>query len=187
MCEPSIILGAALSLAQTGAGLAAEKRNADAQRRANAQRAENVREATVENYAALQARREEERAAAGQKIEENQREALRARERARVAAGEAGVSGLSVDALVRDLGGQEARFAGAVRQNFDAFSAQTEREMEQAERGARAELRSMPEPTPPDYLGAGVRAGLTIFDAASSVDLSSSVSGLGGRGVRATK
>ncbi len=64
---------------------------------------------------------EEDEAASSEQIQ-IQREGAQARATARVAAGEAGVSGLSVDALLADFDRQEAEYSGSIQRTRE-FSA----------------------------------------------------------------
>jgi hypothetical protein len=74
----------------------------------------------------LMLRGSQEQAAAEQSQFEAQLDALQATERAAVSAGESGVEGLSVDALIADMWGRNARFNDSVDQNFDGVKRQLE-------------------------------------------------------------
>jgi len=158
MCAPLIPLATAaaanpvtpfvLTAASTGVGVYGQYQQASAQAdyqkqlaiAQNEQIELNAKYAN-ENYRnqLIQASRQELEAeqSDSQAVLDNQLKAAQARATARVAAGEAGVSGLSVDALLYDFYQQEARFRDSVRLNaenrkkfgqsqLDALRSQTE-------------------------------------------------------------
>jgi hypothetical protein len=83
---------------------------------------------------------------------------------ARVASAEAGVSGLSVDALMTDFFAQEARYRDSLRQNLGYVRNQLQREGEGATTVAKGRVQSI-QPflaspvNQPNYLAAGLRIG----------------------------
>lgn len=79
-------------------------------------------------------RQKEESQASSQQISSVNREASKARASARVAAGEAGVSGLSVDALLADFDRQEASSVNAINYNREMNARQSSMNL----RGIRA-------------------------------------------------
>lgn len=168
MCNTVAILGGLLSAAQTGLQVQAQSQAAKAQARANAAAARSVRDATIANYAELERRRTQEREAASEELTALRRRELKRRERARVSAGEAGVAGLSVDALLRDFYGQEAFAAETVRNSFANRSTQIDAELEQTRRGARSRLGALAEPQGPDLGAALVSLGGTALDAVNA-------------------
>lgn len=97
---------------------------AQAQQQANAQNAAyqaNWRASIVamdDKYAALNNNTLQEKEAASQQLFQKQVEALQARGKAATAAGDAGVTGLSVAALQADLEAQQARQFDAIDTNF---------------------------------------------------------------------
>lgn len=109
MCLPVAVLSLGLGIASAGMSFVGQQQAANDQSRANAQTAANAEQAYRNDYE-VAARQEQQVAdrAMGDKFENNL-ETLRATSRARVAAGESGVAGLSVDALVRDLYGRGER------------------------------------------------------------------------------
>lgn len=73
--------------------------------------------AAATSYAHQQNRMVQEEAAASLEKQNLEAEGLAARSRANVAAGEAGVQGISVDALINDYYGQQGRHETALNQN----------------------------------------------------------------------
>lgn len=174
MCDPVTLAAASFAVTTVSTigstVMQAQQASAEAEYR-DAQIAQS-HQAAVENYDLLQLRREQEREAASQQVEANQREALRATERARTAAGEAGVTGLSVDALLGDLYGQEARFRNNVAVNLEAVNSDIDQSASDVRTGTINQITSLPQISRPDYFGAGARlagAGFSSYRSAFKV------------------
>jgi hypothetical protein len=113
------ILGAVLSIAQAGAGYAAASKQAKEQNAYFEQNRQASLAAMRDRYASIGNNTLQQREAATMDLMEKQREALIARSKAYAAAGEGGVTGLSVNALWNDYKAQEARRAAAVLTNYN--------------------------------------------------------------------
>ena len=85
----------------------AAKTQAEVQRRASAAE----RQRYLHEVSSMRIQQGQEQVAAAQRLSESARKATEARATARVSAGEAGVAGLSVDALINDLTRQEAEYS----------------------------------------------------------------------------
>jgi hypothetical protein len=110
-------LSVASGVAQAGLSYAGQKSAAKAQAAAQARSSKAERERYIQqtNAARIQQRFEMEQEA--QELQNASIKALKARSRARMAAGDAGVDGNSVDALLNDFSRQEARYRfGLTRQ-----------------------------------------------------------------------
>lgn len=158
MCEvatallvTSLVVGAATSYT----AYQGQEQAAKAQARYNAQAAaegEKLARESLEiqsRQMALRAQQEEE--AKAQAIAQTNREFMRAKATAKVAAGEAGVAGLSIDQLLADFDNLEALELGAIERN-DQFEDQ---QLETEKLGIRANmnqrlssLRTAPVPRP---------------------------------------
>lgn len=118
MCDP-------VSVA-IGAGLAVEIGSKVVQHNAARDQAKNIRGATAEaadrnehqQISRLTTRETQEQDAAGQSILAADRQARMADAEARVQAGEAGVAGASVDALLEDIQNRTSAFKVATNQNL---------------------------------------------------------------------
>lgn len=152
-------VGTAVTSIATQAGAAS------AQEEANEIAEQNARAARDANYDQLMALSNQEQAAAEQQIRENDIEALKATERAKTAAGESGVTGLSVDALLADMYGKQARFTDNVNQNLENREQQIAFEGGNIDRSFQSSVNSLPTPQPVDYLGPIAKAGSGIFGA----------------------
>lgn len=169
MCDPTFIAFAVLSTASTLYGTAQARANADAQVKyqqniyeANKQIATN---AALANYASLQRRRIQEHEAASQAINQVVVESKKAQGTARVAAGESGASGLSVDALLADFHRQELNYqSGVIRQQgFSDLQLQDEAEAVRNQTQGRI-LSALPQPVAkPDFFGAALRIGTDLI------------------------
>lgn len=168
MCEAATMfaISSAITVASTAASMVGQSQMASAQEAYNRQTADAARQAYKDNIATLQLQRTQEREAASAELENAGREALQARATQRTAAGEAGVSGLSVDALTRDFMARELNFATNTKANFQNKSEQIDREMVGARAGAISQINQANAPVNrPNYLEAGLRMGAGAFNA----------------------
>jgi len=151
MCTPLALLGFAAS-AVSGVmqyqGAKADYAAAKAHKQTNDRAAQ---QAAVDRYASQQLRIMQEEEAATQKKQEAKVDAMKARSTARVAAGEAGVTGLSVDALLQDLSAQEGRYDASVDNNFRITEGYLRGEMTATRHEAFARMNAVPTPTKPSF------------------------------------
>lgn len=123
MCDPTSLAAATIIIggASTAYTYYGQQEEAKAQNRFNATAAKEGQELARQSFdnevQAMQEQNQQAQEAAGQQIQQVQKEAARARSTARVSAGEAGVAGLSVDALLADFDMQEAESIGAIKRN----------------------------------------------------------------------
>lgn len=163
MCEPTTAL-LALSVASTVAGVYGQQQQVKAQNAYNDQQAKNTMEAYRANLAQTNLTQSQEQAAATQKINENNRAAEAAKAKALVSAGESGISGLSVDALLADLSGEQARYNESVNQNYQNASMAIDNQRKNAQINAASQINQLKTPQSPDYLGAALRIGQAAYD-----------------------
>jgi hypothetical protein len=163
LCNPIFLTAASLAIGTASAvtGYMGQSRMAD-------QNAEEARRAAVTNYAYTQNRISQERAAAiGQKTE-TAIEAMKARSTAKVAAGEAGVVGLSVDHLMNDFAGRQGRYNDSVDTNFQMQRDYLVGEMEGQRAQAQRQINSVPKPSFLDtslrILGVGASAATGYYN-----------------------
>lgn len=163
---------AAAGLVIAVVGLAASAYSMDQQagavrseNRARQQSADNAIEATRQGYSATNARLVQEQDAATAAKFENAKRAAEAKATARVSSGEAGVAGLSVDALYADFDRQEAMYRLVTDTNLQYTQEQTQRDLKGLQATGNDRASSFrPEPVP-DYLAAGVRLSEKGYDA----------------------
>jgi hypothetical protein len=175
------IIGVVLTAASTAYSLYAQSQQTAAQNKYQQRLAEN-RDKEIESnyelsvasanrqYRDLQERQQQESEAAAQKLQAGAVEGGEARSRALTAAGEAGVSGLSVNALLSDFMGQEAKYRESVKTNAGYANDQLRQEMEGVNAQASGRIASIspyvkqPVETP-NYFGGAMRVGGSALDA----------------------
>jgi hypothetical protein len=112
-------LPAALAIAQAAVSYVGATQEANATNALYDQNKAAAVAAANDRYAALNNKTLQEREAASQELFQKQIDALKARATATVSAGESGVTGLSVDALMGDMLAQQARQTQAIQTNYD--------------------------------------------------------------------
>lgn len=172
MCEPlsaGTMFAISTAVAAAGAGLSymGQQAQASAQADANAAQAESVRKATINQYDQLQLQQQQDRENAAQKLTETSRQAAQARATAITAAGEAGVAGLSVNALLDDITRQEMEFTDSVKHNQQRRDQQIRQEMVGVEASGQSRINSLPTPQQPSFAEALLRTGSGAFDSYS--------------------
>jgi hypothetical protein len=186
--EVIAIISIAVAAASTATTMAVQSEQAAASNRYQ-QKAQDARDKEIQDaYAlsiesmhqqqkALQERERQEGEATVTEEERNARAAAEARATARTAAGEAGVSGLSLDALLGDFTRQESSYRYGVRRNLSISTDQLTAEMEGVRATAQGRAASIPrlnlEPVNgPSYLGAALRIGGDALGAYSKYNAS---------------
>lgn len=115
----------------------------------------------------MRTQQRQEQVAAAQRIQESTKKAREARATARVSAGEAGVSGLSVNALINDLTRQEAEYRFANTQQQQMADTNRELQLRDAGLGFTNNMLRINRPIEkPDYLGAalsGAQTGMSTY------------------------
>lgn len=118
MCDIKTMASAALAISTSVLDYQAQDTQADAQEEYNKQIQKNAEVAHQNDLEALRVQQQQDEDQAEEEIFQNQVAARQARSRAKTAAGESGVTGLSVDALLADFERQEANFKDAVTANL---------------------------------------------------------------------
>jgi hypothetical protein len=162
MCEPTTILAIA-SVASTVASVSAQQQAASAQTAANQRQYDNTMKARAANLNQTNLMQQQEREAGSQQLEQNNMAARAAKSTATVSAGESGISGLSVDALLSDLGTKQNRFNSSVVTNYDNSSMAIANQRENVDINAASQINSLKTPAMPDYFGAALRIGNAAY------------------------
>lgn len=165
MTLPLAPLAMALQGAVGAASIAAQVVQANQQAAMGRQQQQNILAKQAQDNADLQVRRQQETQSASQEIEQNDRRARSALATAEVAADTAGVRGISVDALLADLQGQQGRFTAGVNMQLDNTNMAITQQMRGAATEAQSNLNSIQRPTAPDYLGTALRTGAGVLGA----------------------
>lgn len=146
----------------------AQTRQANEQNAMHARNRANALASHGHTNVALGNRQIQEMDAANAEKFETALEGNRARATAKVAAGESGVSGLSVDGLLRDFYGREGRYNDRVDQNTEWTTNQLQLEKTSSGLQTVDRINSVPTAKRPSFLDAGLRiagAGLDSFAA----------------------
>ncbi len=162
MCEPTTLM--ALTAASSVASVIAQSQAADAQSAANMRQYQNTMAARATNINQTNLAQQQEREGAMQKLEQNDLAARAGASTARVSAGESGISGLSVDALLADMGNKSNRFQTAIDTNYDRASTAIALQRENVNTNAASQINSLKTPAMPDYFGAALRIGNAAYN-----------------------
>ena len=166
MCDP-VTIAATMAVAQTATTVIGQqqmaKTQAEVQRRASAAE----RQRYLHEVSSMRIQQGQEQVAAAQKMSESARKATEARATARVSAGEAGVAGLSVDALINDLTRQEAEYSFNVQKQTQMSDVNRQLQLRDAGLGFTNNMLRINKPIEqPNYLGAalsGAQTGLSTY------------------------
>ena len=158
MCHPAAL--AVISGVQAGMQFAAQRQQARQQAAYQAQAAAAERQRFMQEQTSLRMRQAQEQEAVGRELEQVSRKSQEALARARVSAGEAGVAGASVQALMDDYTRQEAGYRSALLRQQELGAVGTGLGLEQA--GFATQQRQIGIARPidrPSVLGAVLQAG----------------------------
>ena len=138
---------------------------AQATTQANASKAERQR--YLQEVSSMRVQQGQEQVAAAQRISASTKKAREARATARVSAGEAGVAGLSVDALINDLTREEAEYSFATQQQLQMNDVGRDMQLQNAGLGFTNNMLRINRPIEqPNYLGAalsGAQTGMSTY------------------------
>ena len=166
MCNAPLI-GLGLGIAQAGTQIQGQRQAAKAQSRAQAKASAAERQRYLNEVSSMRTQQRQEQVAAAQRIQASTKKAREARATARVSAAEAGVSGLSVNALIDDLTRQEAEYRFATTQQQQMTNTNRELQLRDAGLGFTNNILRINRPIEqPDYLGSalsGAQTGLSTY------------------------
>lgn len=159
MCEPATLTAATLAItaAATAATVYSQQQQANAQKQVNQRQSSNIYEATAANQNQVNVQEQQSREQAIQKKTENDMIARSAISRSATAAGESGISGLSVGYLLADLAGKRDRFDSSVDSNYNYAYQNSENQRANISFDATSAINGLKAPVMPDYIGAGLR------------------------------
>jgi hypothetical protein len=146
MCPPIVLAGLSLAVGTLGAvtSYRANQQQAALQTQQSEQNAENSVDALRQEYSQLQLRQLQEGDKAVAESHRMRIEEAQAKSRARLSAAEAGVTGISVDSLVADIGAQADLEEEARRYNYNATIEQLHQEQLSAKARAEGRILSVP-------------------------------------------
>ena len=167
MCVPAAVASLAVSAASAYVGYQSSVNSAVAQAAANAKSTASLISSNALNSAQTDLNTQQERAAASEQIQENSLNAAKARARATVAAGEAGVMGNTIDAQMRNYFFQELGANQTLQTNYENLVAQNNLEKQGQSATTQTQINSLPTASKPSFLDAGLRiasAGLKKYE-----------------------
>lgn len=161
MSEPISLAAATLLLsgASTAAGVVGQMQQQKAQQSAANRQRDAEMQAYRDNIVASNTKMVQEGQAATEKADRAALEARKAKATAITSAGEAGVSGMTVDALLRDISGQGLENVSAVEANYLRQREADIYERDNLRNSTISGLNSIKPATSPDYLGAALKIG----------------------------
>ena len=164
----STLISAGLGAASAGSSIYGQRKQAKTQAKVQANASAAERERYLREVSSMRVQQGQEEVAAAQRVNESARKAREARATARVSAGEAGVAGLSVDALINDLTREEANYNFATQQQLQMSDVNRTLQLGDAGLGFTNNMLRINKPIEqPDYLGAaisGAQTGLSTYD-----------------------
>lgn len=146
----------AIGALTAGSGLMGQMQTAKSQASAARQQQDAEMQAYRDNIVASNTKTLQDAKASSEKANEAALESRKAQATAITAAGEAGVTGLSVGALLNDLSGQGLDNTQNIESNYLRRRDSTALENEQMRNGTVSGLNSIARPTSPDFIGAGL-------------------------------
>jgi hypothetical protein len=150
---------AAIGVASSGLQYVGQRQQAKAQEQYQKQAAAAERQRFLQEQTSLRMRQAQEQEAVGRELEQVSRKSQAALARARVSAGEAGVAGASVQALMDDYMRQEAGYRSALLRQQELGGVSTAMGLEQAGFATQQRQIGINQPIDrPSFLTAGLGA-----------------------------
>lgn len=166
MCDIITIASIGLGIAQSAVQYSAAQDQYEQQMEVQRQNAINASRAAENQYSNIAIRSQQEDKARNQQQMQTNIETARAASTVEVAAAEGGVSGLSVDAVLRDIYAQQGRNEVALDTNARMNRDYLTGEMKAAEAGGQNQINSVPIPEKPSaapYLLNAFGSGLNAY------------------------
>ncbi|QIO59223.1 virion core protein, T7 gp14 family [Rhizobium leguminosarum] len=157
MCDPLSMLGFTVGALQQGLSYQAEKSAAEDQNRLYRENAARANQTARDQMFQTQQRMLQEQEKGAAEKMDTVREAREAKATATVAAGEAGVSGLSVDALLAEFDGRAAAANDRTDQNTEWTLSQLNNEMKGIRANAEDRINSVQRAAAPSFFNTGLK------------------------------
>lgn len=158
-------LQAALSIGTTALGFAAEQQATSANNAAIEAANKTAQKQAISDYDQMTKRGKQETAAAAQKNFETSISTKKAVAVAKASASEGNVGGLSVESLLSDIYGQEARIRDGVNQNLEATQDELRNNKRSIGMNLKNTIASRPKSSGPSLIGAGLSAATGVVGA----------------------
>ena len=173
MCTP--LAAVAIGAAQTATSIIGQRQQAQMQEKAQATASAQERQRYLAEVSAMRTQQQQEMVARAQRIQEASKRAMEARARATVAAGESGVSGLSVQALLGDFSRQESQYNFSEQQQAEMVDVNRQIQLKEAGIGFNRNMLRINRPIEqPDYIGSvfgGIQTGLSNYSVMKNAGL----------------
>lgn len=170
MCEP-VTMMTVMAVAQTGMSIQAQKQSAKIQKQQQAQATKRLNQQHLLEMRKVRAQEAQDNIIASKEIEQATKRAMKAKATARVSAGEAGVTGLSVQALLDDYTKQEAEFRFGLQQQRRFNKVARDLGMETAELAYQNNYSSINQPIEQvNYLAEGLNLAGNLMTIKSQAD-----------------
>jgi len=167
MCPPAVIAAVALGAAQAGMSIHGQRQQAKTQEKMQKNASIAERQRYLQEMTAMRARERQEGIASAQQRQEITKRAREARATGRVSAGEAGVAGLSVDALMNSFTQNEANSLFAITQQEQFNNQNRALGIQDSQMRSSSNLLRINKPiAQPNYLGAvleGAQTGMSAY------------------------
>ncbi|OOO32855.1 hypothetical protein EFR00_30470 [Rhizobium sophoriradicis] len=157
MCDPGSMIGLAVGAAAQAFQYRSDVAAAEEQNKLYRQNAARANQNARDQMFQTQQRMLQEQEKAGAEKADNLKEAREAKATATVAAGESGVSGLSVDALLAEFDGRASLANDRIDQNTDWTLNQLSNEMKGIRSNAEDRINSVQRSAKPSLFDAGLR------------------------------
>lgn len=164
MCEPMTIAYAALSIGSAYMAHQQQEVAAETQTKMYKRNAANARTALTDSYAQMQNRKGQQIEATAQQIQQRRVAAMRQEATARAANADSGVTGISVDSILRDLSAVASGDIVTMEQNRDWSLAQMDNEMRGLGTQAKNQMNSMTPGVKPSKWSGAFRVGGAAAD-----------------------
>ena len=168
MCDP-VTAAVVLGTASTGLQIRGQQIQAKTQRRVQENASKVERQRYLNEVSSLRTQQSQEQLALAQKLQSNKRAAMEAQSTALVSAGEAGVAGISVEALKNDLARKEALYNQSVSTQSKMLDVRRELALRDSGLGFTNNMLRINRPIEEvDYAGAlvgGAKTGLSTYSA----------------------
>lgn len=172
MCTPTAIVSAAIGGAQTMSSIAGQRQQAQMQEQSQRLATQQERQRYQAEVAAMRTRQQQDMIARAQRIDDSSKRAMEARATARTAAGESGITGSSVNALINDLARQEAEYNFSETQQASMMDVANQMQLKESGLGFNRNMLRINQPIEsPNYIGSllgGTQTGLSTFNTLSN-------------------
>lgn len=162
MAGLNMLVGAASAVM----GYQGQMQQYEAQKEAYKANAKNAIQGAHDNYAHMQNRAVQEKAAAQAQIQEGNIDAIQARATASAAGAEGGVQGNSMNQLLASYYAKEGRFGATVDTNYQMSKDSLWANMDAVKNQAQSQINSMPKPIKPSFADAAIRIAASGLQAA---------------------